>query len=1199
MRYLLFTIVFLFGMETFASGEWINVTASAPSKPQVSLIAADGTQSTVHLKVDGFWKSEVQTSEGAAWLIDLGNNVRNLDKGAPALPYVSTSLIIPNMSKMKVEVVSSQFKEFKNVLIAPSKGNLYRDVDPATVPYEFGEEYGWNTDYPGTIARLNEPYIIRDYRGVALWINPFQYNPVTKILKVYYDIEVKVSEAGPAEINPLVRTKPLDKIDSRFNRIYKTHFLNYQKGSRYTPVEEHGNMLIISYGDFMDEMDPFVTWKTQCGTHVDMVSIDSVGNTATAIKQYVTNYYNDNGLTFLLLVGDAPQVHTSSVAGNDSDNDYTYIEGNDHYPDLFCGRFSAETESQVTTQVNRMIDYEKTPMVSDTTWFTQCLGIGSNQGTGDDGEYDWEHIRNIQQNKLLPYTYLYDYELYDGTHGGHDEPGDPWPADVSDAVNDGVTIINYCGHGSTTSWGTTGFSNWDVNNLTNAGNLPFIFSVACVNGNFKNNTCFAEAWLRATDNFGNPTGAISTIMSTINQSWDPPMCGQDAMNDILVETYPDNIKRTFGGVTMNGCMEMNDTYGSAGYKMTDTWTIFGDPSLMLRTAYPDDIAVTNPAMLMVGDSTMEFTCNVDGAIATLSMDGEILGSVTVSGDTNTINFTSPLSSTGSADFVVIAYNHVPYIDSIEIVSGNAPFIQYVDNAINDSLGNNNQMVDYNEDVFMTVYLENTGMVDAVDLISNISTSSPYVTITDTTENYGTVAPGDTVGIYNGYRFTVADSVPDMAEINFDIEAYDTSGITWNMGFSVIAHAPVLQYVFYEIDDSTTGNGNGRLDAGETASMKVYITNAGSAKAFNVDAVLTGDEEWITIQNNTMSYGDIDAGDTAMAVYTVTADADAPEGLLVWFDINMSADFNITGNGKFPVVVGPKPVVIIKLAPTLSADSLMASLAELSLSGQVMDSIPDNINDYKAAFVLLGVFSNNHVLTENEGQQLADYLNNGGKLYMEGGDTWAADSPTAVHPMFSIEGVEDGSNDLNTVTGDEATFMEGYIFQYQGANNYIDRIAPLDKAFAILTNMNPGYDAAIANIENNYRTIGASFEYGGLVDNDVCNKTGYLAEMLSFFGVPYIWTGTVDAKEEQAEVRAYPNPFNGTIHFDLYNASGKTATLSVFDLMGRVVYTTTTNRLSGNVRFNWNAAGNGVKQGVYFYAVSSGNSRTTGKIIYTR
>ena len=56
------------------------------------------------------------------------------------------------------------------------------------------------------------------------------------------------------------------------------------------------------------------------------------------------------------------------------------------------------------------------------------------------------------------------------------------------------------------------------------------------------------------------------------------MEGQDAINDILSEAYVNNIKRTFGGITMNGCMEMNDAYGLAGVEMTDTWTIFGDPS---------------------------------------------------------------------------------------------------------------------------------------------------------------------------------------------------------------------------------------------------------------------------------------------------------------------------------------------------------------------------------------------------------------------------------------------------------------------------------------------------------------------------------------------------------------------------------------------------------------------------------------------
>jgi len=208
---------------------------------------------------------------------------------------------------------------------------------------------------------------------------------------------------------------------------------------------------------------------------------------------------------------------------------------------------------------------------------------------------------------------------------------------VAEGINSGATIINYTGHGSTTSWSTSGFSSNNVNNLTNNGKLPFVIAVACVNGNFVNSTCFAEAWLRAENN-SEPAGAIATFMSTINQSWDPPMRGQDEMNDILTEAYPDNIKRTFGGITMNGCMNMNDVYGSGGYTMTDTWTIFGDPSLEVRTAAPQDLTVTNPSTIFLGSSSTTITCDAEGALATLSMDGEILGSAIVEGGSATITF---------------------------------------------------------------------------------------------------------------------------------------------------------------------------------------------------------------------------------------------------------------------------------------------------------------------------------------------------------------------------------------------------------------------------------------------------------------------------------------------------------------------------------------------------------------------------------
>ena len=86
---------------------------------------------------------------------------------------------------------------------------------------------------------------------------------------------------------------------------------------------------------------------------------------------------------------------------------------------------------------------------------------------------------------------------------------------------------------------------------------------------------------------GSPTGPlIATLMSTVNQGWNPPMAGQDEMNAILAESYSGNIKRTFGGLSFNGMNKMNDDYGSQGYNETYYWTIFGDPSLVVRTDTP-------------------------------------------------------------------------------------------------------------------------------------------------------------------------------------------------------------------------------------------------------------------------------------------------------------------------------------------------------------------------------------------------------------------------------------------------------------------------------------------------------------------------------------------------------------------------------------------------------------------------------------
>jgi hypothetical protein len=353
----------------------------------------------------------------------------------------------------------------------------------------------------------------------------------------------------------------------------------------------------------------------------------------------------------------------SSYASGDSDNDYSYVAGDDHYPDFFVGRFSAENPDQVTLQVQRTIEYEKNPDVSY-NWFTRSTGIASDQGPGDDNEYDYEHIRNLQ-SKLLNYTYTYNAELFDGSQGGNDEPGNPNPSMVSDEVNTGNGIMVYSGHGSVDAWSSSGFSNSDVNNLVNNGKYPFIWSVACVNGDFVNNTCFAEAWLRASQD-GQPTGAIAALMSTINQSWNPPMEGEDEMVDILVESYSDNIKRTFGGLSMNGCMKMNDTYGADGYEMTDTWNCFGDPSVMVRTAFPFTLSVTYPNPVPLGSSELTVEANTAEGLVSLTFQNQIIATAYISGGEATLTF-DPLTSLDELTLTVTSYNHIPYLGSLSVV----------------------------------------------------------------------------------------------------------------------------------------------------------------------------------------------------------------------------------------------------------------------------------------------------------------------------------------------------------------------------------------------------------------------------------------------------------------------------------------------------------------------------------------------------
>ncbi len=174
----------------------------------------------------------------------------------------------------------------------------------------------------------------------------------------------------------------------------------------------------------------------------------------------------------------------------------------------------------------------------------------------------------------------------------------------------------------------------------------------------------------------------------------------------------------------------------------------------------------------------------------------------------------------------------------------------------------------------------------------------------------------------------------------------------------------------------------------------------------------------------------------------------------------------------------------------------------------------DLTGYQAVFVLVGIYSSNYTFSSGSAEEtaLVDYLDNGGNLYLEGGDVWNFDTnPATLRGYFNFIDEGDGSADLSTVTGAAGTFAAGMAFAYGGENNWIDRLGATAPAYELLVNTALSYGCAVAHPAGSYNTIAASFEFGGLADgSSPGTKQELMAGMLEFFGLDLPPAQTVTA-----------------------------------------------------------------------------------------
>ena len=802
------------------------------------------------------------------------------DKGFAELPFINANVQLGADNNVALEFVGEEFTDYQlEFPLVPSRGVIYRDQDPSQVPYEIAAGSMVDAFFPTSLADVTDAYIIKDVRGTTVYVYPFQYNAVTQTLRVYTNLTVQLSNDNSTPVNPLYNTS--GKVYREMEGLYKSVFVNYQPAfSDDLTVGEAGDILVITTARDENAIQPYIDWKMEKGYEV----FKEVVATGTNVKSLVQQKYDENNdILYVQLVGDWDDIKCDLGGGASAPMDPMLgcVVGSDNFPDIAIGRFSASSPTNVSVQVEKTITYEKDPSGS---WYTKAIGVASNQGPGDDNELDYEQIDVIYDNKLEPFT-------YDGMSTAYDPSGTS--GQVTSYIETGASIINYCGHGSMTSWGSTGFSNSDVNQLSNGDMLPFIFSVACVNGAFHSGECFAEAWLKKENG-----GAILTLMSTINQPWDPPMRGQDYFNDILTGGYDynsnpgngistDEGRTTMGAVVANGLtLMLTESNGTSDLETVQTWTIFGDASLQFRTAAPAVLALSNTVMLV--GTPYEATVTADGsplagAMVCLSQDGVYSSAYSdASGNFSIENNFLP----GDVQIVVTGFNAGTIYDNIQCIPPTGPYVIFNAVEVNSASG----MLEYGETSTLDFTVKNVGVAEATNVVVTISTSDTYVTITDGTEDFGTIAADEVKTIENAFEVEVAGDIPNGYSVTFQVVA-DGEEI-WESAFSLTAISGVLEFINYTVDDSN-GNNNGFLDPGETVDMTVTVENSGSADVYNVAALLTSSDPMLTVlTTEPQNVGDLVSGGQGQAVFSVSASPDIVPGYVGELTIGFTADLGL-------------------------------------------------------------------------------------------------------------------------------------------------------------------------------------------------------------------------------------------------------------------------------------------------------------------
>ncbi len=815
---------------------------------------------------------------------------KSYDIGNPDLPVYSKLIELPSSGDVSISVInkSETYIDLTDIgfldKLMPSQRSISKSEDPSNVDFNYNEKvYSKDNFYQNELISVERLGVMRERTIARIKISPFAYNPISNTLKVINDLEFKVEYS--------TNIKPPN--NAYYSRAYETNFsklINADLRSKNNFTTSPIRMIILSDPMFEEELQEFIAWKTRLG--FDIIEAykgdDGVGNTKASMKAFVQSYY-DNATeqepapTYLLIVGDHEQIPSFQMGngnwgGHTSDMVYCEFDGNgDYFPEMYYGRFSASSVNQLIPQIDKTLEYEQYTM-PDPSYLDEVLmvagvdqSMASTYGNGQIN-YGTDYYFNTDHG-LTSHTFLYPES---GTNASEQA--------ILDQISKGVGYGNYTAHCSPEGWAEPAFLVNDVSGLGNENQYGLLIGNCCNSNEFAGVTCLGEALLRTPNK-----GAVGYIGATNSTYWDEDYywsVGNGAIN--VNPTYEatgqgvydcsfhendeseDTWSITQGQILHAGNLAVSESNADDEYYW-EIYMLMGDPTVLTYYGMPSPLSINHPDVLPLGSNSINISSEQHTYVA-INQDGVLLDASYTDASGNVILNFDPLDSMVPLEIVASKQNKQVYIQDVNIMSADEPFVVFSELSINGITGNS--QVNGGESFSVDVQLQNFGMVETGALVMEVSTDNPYVNISSESLSFDGLGAADTLTLADAVSIDLIGPIEDQENISLTFIITDTNGNQWETYGSFTVNAPDIEFISHTIDDS---DGNGFIDFNESGVLNVTLANVGHLNSLEGLAVVSSDFSSLQISQDSISFSPINEGSEVVISIPVFLDEMAPTG----------------------------------------------------------------------------------------------------------------------------------------------------------------------------------------------------------------------------------------------------------------------------------------------------------------------------------